>query len=174
MTSNRKVLTGLAVLIVLSLVVMPASVFAQEPTVGKARGNVLTYKITKPSKTRRYDFRVAEQTLTRPPRGTMWAFDPDGGNELWSVRVKCVRIPDGRDDIAFFAGPGTGKKHGKYVLVVAKGENNGNDNGEGAIAVRTTRNKRYYKYWCRNPSPHGVTKRWGVIRGEIFIRHDPL
>jgi hypothetical protein len=160
MTTNRKVLTGLAVLIVLSLLVMPASVFAQE----KARGSALTSRTIKNWKTRRMRFQVNEPNGDYPARGSMFVFDPKCENLLWSIpRVKCVDV-DG--DTAYFAGRGAGKKRGKFVLVVAR------DGGQGAgfIEVYTTRSKRYFRYWCNNYSSiHGIRHRWDVMKGSVNV-----
>jgi hypothetical protein len=156
MSRNRKVLTGLAVLIVLSLLVMPASVFAQSGASGSAR----TYRVIKPWKVKRMQFNVTEPYMDYPPLGSMWVHDAKCDNLLWSIpRVKCVTI-DGSN--AYFGGKGTGKKAGKFVMVVAKG-------GMQAIEVRTTRNKTYFKYWCKHPSVHGLRYRFAVDLGSINV-----
>ena len=155
MTTNRKVLTGLAVLIVLSLLVMPASVFAQEG----ASGSALTARTIKNWKTKRMRFNVTEPSGDYPPLGSMYVFDPKCENLLWSIpRVKCVDIDE---NTAYFAGKGTGKKSGKYVLVTAR-------DGQ-FIEVFTTRSKRYFKYWCKHPSIHGIRKRYDVVKGYVNV-----
>jgi hypothetical protein len=158
MTSNRKVLTGLAVLIVLSLLVMPATAFAQQTAEGAAR----VHRVIKPWKVKRMQFTVAEENGIYPPYGSMYVHDAECDNLLWSIpRVKCVSIPD-ENGIAFFAGKGAGKKAGKFVLVVAK-------EGSQAIEVRTTRSKRYFRYWCKHPSVHGLRSRWDVDKGYVSV-----
>jgi hypothetical protein len=157
MSTNRKVLTGLAVLIVLSLLAMPASVFAQSGAEGAAR----TYKVTKSWKTRRMNFNVMEGTDVYRPFGSMWVFNAKCNNLIWSIpKVKCVTIEDGT---AYFAGRGRGKMRGKYVLVVARA-----DRG-GVIEVRTTRSRRYFKYWCGNPSRNGLPYTWAVDKGFVNV-----
>jgi hypothetical protein len=156
MTTNRKVLTGLAVLIVLSLLVMPASVFAQQ---GQAQGSALTYKATKNWKTKRMRFHVTEPYLDYPAMGSMFVFDPKCENLQWSIpRVKCVDI---EGDTAYFAGKGSGRKRGKFVLVTAR-------SGE-FIEVYTTRSKQYFRYWCKHPSIHGIRHRWIVQKGFVNV-----
>jgi hypothetical protein len=159
MSTNRKVLTGLAVLIVLSLLVMPASVFAQEG----ASGSALTARTIKNWKTKRMRFNVTEGVDDYPPLGSMYVFDPKCENLLWSIpRVKCVEI-DG--NTAYFAGKGTGKKSGKFVLVTARDSGEGN----GFVEVFTTRSKRYFKYWCKHPSIHGIRRRYDVVKGYVNV-----
>jgi hypothetical protein len=156
MTTNRRVLTGLAVLIVLSLLVVPATAFAQETAEGSAR----LHRVIKTWKVKRMQFRVIEGTDEYAPVGSMWVHNAKCDNFLWSIpSVKCVEVDD---DIAYFGGRGGGRKAGKFVMVVAREDRQ-------AIEIRTTRNKAYFNYWCKHPSRHGLRSRWEVDRGYVQV-----
>jgi hypothetical protein len=165
MTTNRKVLTGLAVLIVLSLLVMPASAFAQ----GWAEGDALVKKVTKPWKVRDMHFLVAEKNGAWPASGSMWVHNAKCNNLLWSIpKVKCVTIANIHgDDYVFFGGRGRGKMRGKFVMVAAKH----GPAGTGEIEVKTTRNKRRFNFFCnrQTPAKFGLRYRWLVDDRHVWV-----
>jgi hypothetical protein len=165
MSRNRKVLTGLGLLIVLSLLVMPATAFAQ----GTAEGDARVRKVTKPWKVRTMQFFVAEENGVWPAMGSMYVHDAKCNNLLWSIpRVKCVTIGTIHgDEYVFFGGKGTGRMRGKYVMVVAKE----GTPGVGEIEVKATRNRRYFRFFCnrQNPAKHGLRYRWEVDRRHVWV-----
>lgn len=163
MNTNRKVLTGLSVLIVLSLLVMPATAFAQPPD---AEGHGKFHRATRPWKLKRMQFFVAEKAGVYPAYGSMFVHNVKNDRLLWSIpRVKCVNVADSgpfTDRIVYFVGKGTGKKAGKWVLVVAKEDE--------WIDVRTTKSKKYAKWWCKHAwGPHGGLWRYELDAGMIRV-----
>ena len=164
MTSKRKVMTVLAVLIVLSLVV-PSTALAVPN--GKAHGIVTRYKATQPWKAWYFKFDVKELSNYPFAQGSAYSMRPSNGR-WWSIpKVSCVKIANNNSaKKAYFGGKGKGTHRGKYVMVAVK------DGGAGhkdKVWVKTTRSKSFFESWCRHPTVWPPNYKWNVSWGNLKV-----
>ncbi|MFC2015521.1 hypothetical protein ACFLUM_01160 [Chloroflexota bacterium] len=158
--NSRKIMTVLAVLIVLSLVVMPATAFAQSPTkvVGEARITKHVYPGNN------FEFRINAKKLNKWPYVTGWVYKRNlSNNKVQRIGyTSCVKLKEGK---AFVGGRGKGKWRGYYVMIAIH-DNDGNDK----LWIRKTKSKKFFNKWCKRPTNWTTEHRWDIVSGNLAVK----
>ena len=158
--NSRKAMTVLAILIVLSLVVMPATAFAAggKKVVGTAR--ITRYVNPGPS----FEFRINAKQLNKWPyaEGFVYKRNLSNGRVQKIANVSFAKVKNCK---AFVGGRGSGKWTGKYVMIAIV-DNDGNDK----LYIRTTKSRWFYKQWRLHPTKFGNENRWVVYDGDLDVK----
>jgi hypothetical protein len=165
---SRKAMTVLAVVIMLSLVMMPATAFAGAGD--RVKGTPRIVKHVYPGHT--FEFRINVKQLANYPYVTGWVYKRDlYNNRVQRInRVSCAKIkaPGPLPDKAFIGGRGSGRWRGYYVMIVVK------DNGtpgsvKDKLWIRKTKSRKFFRNWCKNPTTWTSEHRWKLVSGNLRI-----
>jgi hypothetical protein len=150
-------MTVFAVVIILSLVVMPATAFAGD----KVKGTPRIVKHAYPGHT--FEFRINVKELNNYPYVSGWVYKRDLlTHRVQRInRVSCAKIKPNQDK-AFVGGRGQGRWRGYYVMIAIK-------DGPDKLWIRKTKSKRFFRRWCKNPTTWTSEHLWDIVSGDLKV-----
>ena len=156
---SRKLMTISALLIVLSLVVLPATAFAADPGPNEVYGYA---RIRKPGKPQtRSTFSISATGTASRAMGTVYKMNLVTGRIQRIDRVRFVKV---QGDTAFLGGLGQGWWAGYYVMIAIE-----DDDGQDKVWIRRTTTRAVFRNWRQHPTKFGLQYRFRVVRGDLTV-----
>ncbi len=168
MTSG-KLMTVVALLILLSMVVLPATALGAPPPPDPDTVPTVVYgyaRIKKPGQpSTRSAFSIYATGTPRRAVGTVYKRNLVTGRVQ---RIDRVRFVTFRGNTAFLGGLGKGKWSGYYVMIAIE-----DDDGQDKVWIRRTKSRAYFRNWRQHPHTFGPKFRFRVVRGDLTIQKGP-